>query len=104
MAVKNILAEKLNAVGDEVLKTYIAPDIPEKKLQNALKFIASGIDASDVIGLVDGTLFGTAKDGLVFTETTFFSRYGNESASFDYQKIKKVEVEEKNCLFTMKWV
>lgn len=98
MAVKDILAEKLNAVGDEVLKTYIAPDIPEKKLQNALKFIASGIDASDVIGLVDGTLFGTAKDGLVFTETTFFSRYGNESASFDYQKIKKVEVEEKKLL------
>lgn len=32
MTVKEILKEKLNAVGDNVLRTYIAPDIPEKKI------------------------------------------------------------------------
>lgn len=30
MTVNEILKEKLKSVGDDVLRTYIAPDIPEK--------------------------------------------------------------------------
>lgn len=99
MTVKEILKEKLNAVGDNVLRTYIAPDIPEKKLHNAAKIVAGGIAESDVIGFIDGTLLGSAKEGLVFTETTFYNRCNaNGVISVDYKKIKKVKVEEDKLL------
>lgn len=63
MTVNEILKEKLKSVGDDVLRTYIAPDIPEKKLHNAAKIIAGGIDENEIVGFVDGTLLGSAKEG-----------------------------------------
>ena len=99
MTVKEILKDKLNAVGDDVLRTYISPDIPEKKLHNAAKIVAGGINEEDVVGFVDGTLLGSAKEGLVFTETTFYNRCNRDGViSIDYNKIKKVEVKEDKLL------
>lgn len=99
MTIHEILKEKLKSVGDDVLRTYIAPDIPEKKLHNAAKIIAGGIDENEIVGFVDGTLFGSAKEGLVFTETTFYNRCNADGViSVDYKNIKKVEVEEDKLL------
>lgn len=45
----------------------VAPDIPEKKLNNAVSSFAYGGSVANVVGLFDNTLFGSGKDGLLFT-------------------------------------
>jgi len=45
---------------------YLAPDIPPAKLRGALGDFAGGVAAEDVLALYDGTLLGSAKDGVVF--------------------------------------
>ena len=46
---------------------HIAPDIPEKKLNNAAKSMSLEDTIGSVIALLDSTLFGSGKDGLAFT-------------------------------------
>jgi len=44
----------------------IAPDIPEKKLNNAAKSMNLEDTIGSVIALLDSTLFGSGKDGLMY--------------------------------------
>ena len=53
-------------------KSYVWPNIPEKKLSNAVGSIAKGIAADDVLILIDATIFGSAKDGIVVTEKDLY--------------------------------
>lgn len=49
-------------------RVYIAPNIPLKKLQNALESYGHGLKPSDVLVLLDDTIFSSGKDGLLLTE------------------------------------
>lgn len=49
------------------LGLYRHPSIPDDKLKNALEDYAHTVDRADVLALFDATLFGSAKDGAVFT-------------------------------------
>jgi len=53
-------------VGDA---TYVAPEIPEKKLHGALQKYAPDIDPDDVLFLFDGTVLGSAKEGVLLTKS-----------------------------------
>jgi hypothetical protein len=43
-----------------------APDIPEGKLRAAIRDYAPHVREADVLALYDGTLFGSARDGVLF--------------------------------------
>lgn len=58
MSVENYIKENVSLIGDRV---YIAPDIPEKKLNNAILSIAEGVNPQYVLAIVDSTLFGSAE-------------------------------------------
>ena len=45
----------------------VSPDIPEKKLNNAVAAFGYGGSVANVIALYDNTMFGSGKDGLLFT-------------------------------------
>lgn len=49
-------------------RIYIAPNIPLKKLHNALESYGHGLKPSDVLLLLDDTIFSSGKDGLLVTE------------------------------------
>ena len=52
---------------------YIAPNIPEKKLNGAIKGISqNSVTPNQVLFIVDETLFGSATDGLLFTKDTIY--------------------------------
>lgn len=53
-------------------KFYLSPDIPQKKLVNASTKIAQSIDSGLVVAIIDSSLFGDAKEGIVFTGDTVF--------------------------------
>ena len=97
MTIKEILEEKIKDVGGSY-STYLAPNIPEKKLLNAANYIAGGIPFSDILAICDGTVFGSAKDGLVFTDKKFYAKSFSDVFSIEYENISKVKIEEKNVV------
>ncbi len=46
---------------------HLAPDIPEKKLNNAASSMKLQDNVGSIIALLDSTVFGSGKDGLAFT-------------------------------------
>jgi hypothetical protein len=59
------LRENLPSIAPKYV--YVAPDIEEKRLDNAVKAFGYAGPASNVIALFDITLLGNGKDGLLFT-------------------------------------
>ncbi|MCJ8009334.1 hypothetical protein ACFFF5_13035 [Lederbergia wuyishanensis] len=79
----------------EMGKAYVQPDIPEKKLQNALQSYGEGINATNVIALYDGTTFGSAKDGFLITKAGFYYKEILVKPTYiNFNSITKVEKEE----------
>ena len=64
--------EILNNIKDE--KIFIAPNIPAKKINNALSSYASSISPEDVLVLIDDTLWGGAKDGCILTTSEIYAK------------------------------
>lgn len=74
MSVSAYLRENLGSISAKNIS--IAPGIDEKKLNNALKAFGYGGQPGNVVALFDNTLFGTAKDGLLFTGEQLIYRSG----------------------------
>ena len=68
-----------NKIFDE--KIFFHPDIPPKKLKNALKTYAK-IGSEVPLMLIDDTLFGSAKAGLILTNEAIYIKDSNDKNSF----------------------
>ena len=61
-------AFKAQAISSRMLtRLFVAPNIPTKKLLNALESYGGGLARTQVLALVDETVFGSGKDGLLLT-------------------------------------
>jgi hypothetical protein len=63
------LRENLGAIS--VDKVFIAPNIAEKRMNNAVKSFGYLGSISSIIALYDNTIFGSGKNGLLFTGEQF---------------------------------
>ena len=71
----NTLYELLKDLHKDVFggDSYLAPDIPEKKMNGAITGITDGqVTPEEVVMVVDTTLFGSSTDGMVFTNSEIF--------------------------------
>jgi hypothetical protein len=57
---------------------FFQPNIPEKKLSNALGAFAKDVVPEDVLALLDNTVSGSAKEGAILTETHLYAHTRNE--------------------------
>ena len=55
--------------GEPFERVFVAPHIPLKKLHGALDNYGQGLRPKDVVVLIDNTLFGGAREGVLITET-----------------------------------
>lgn len=55
-------------------RIYVAPHIPADKLANALESYAPKINADSVLVLLDDTVWGGAREGMIVTENTVFAK------------------------------
>ena len=67
---------------------YIAPEIPEKKLNNAIKAFKCESFYESILAIQDGTIFGSSKEGFVFTGEKMIH---HEHGEFSYSEIESVE-------------
>ena len=80
--VKTAPSDIFSGIRDD--KIFPAPDIPSKKLGNALKSFAPSVSANDVLVLIDDTLFGGCKDGFLITREAIYAK------EFMSEPVKKV--------------
>lgn len=86
------LRENLGSVSN---KMSIAPQIDEKKLNNAVKSFAFGGSPSNVVALLDNTLLGSGKDGILFTgEQLIYRASFSDPVSIPYASIASAEYVE----------
>jgi hypothetical protein len=85
----------LAAVKDKVRSrsVFARPEIVKYKLENALASFAPGVEARDALVLIDSTVFGSAKDGLLVTASALYAKdLGAEPRSIPIRDVKDVKL------------
>lgn len=84
-----------NLSGISAKNISIAPQIDEKKLNNAIKAFGFSGSSSSIIALFDNTLFGSGKDGLLFTgEQLIYRPSFSDPIKVTYNSIASAEYKE----------
>ncbi len=72
---------------------HIKGSIPSKKIDNALKTYAQGLDRTTIIGFYDTTLRGSGKSGYIFTDTKiYYLETMEKPKKLWYDDIERVEL------------
>lgn len=87
-SVNTYVRENVKSIGEYV---YLAPDIPEKKLNNAVSAMKCEDLLHSIIAIQDATLFGKSDEGFIFTGDRFIH---DKHGVFLYSEIEKVEYKE----------
>lgn len=91
MSVENYIKMNVANVSDKV---YVVPEIPEKKLNNAISAIAPNVNPEYVLAIADSTLFGSAKEGIVFTGDSMYLKYAlQEKQEYKFENLIKARFE-----------
>ncbi|SDU31058.1 hypothetical protein [Geopseudomonas guangdongensis] len=80
-------------------KVFVAPNIPPSKLYAAINSYGNDIKPEQVLVLVDDTVFGSAKDGLVITDSVIAMKFMMESPKVFHWKFLESVVVAKRKLF-----
>ncbi len=81
------IKDNVKDIGKDV---YITPEIPEKKLNNAIKAYKCESFYESILAIYDDTVFGSAKDGLVFTGEKMIHSNG-KLTEYIYSEIESVK-------------
>ena len=75
---------------------FVKPNIPTKKAENAIKSFKADIDINDIEILIDNTVFGSSKDGLLITNDKIYCKNDFESPkNIALKDIKQMSIKEK---------
>jgi len=92
---KNInvfIKDNIGAVSTDV---FVTPKIPDKKLNNAVKAFNCEDNLDSILAIYDNTLFGSAKEGLVFTgEKIIYKPSSSEPTELHFNDFESVEYIE----------
>ncbi len=78
---------------------YVAKNIPAKKLKRAINKYAQNVDPEKVFLLLDNTVFGTAKEGFLLTDTAIHWRDDKNSGSIPLAEIESSSFKESHSIF-----
>jgi len=91
------IADKVKAYSSKFTETQflIAPGIPQKKIRNAIKAYAPDASESEVLLLLDTTVFGSAKDGLFLTSDALYAHpFLGKATKVSFKDIDTITLEE----------
>ena len=83
---------------DPTLGLFVDPDIPVKKVQNALQDYAKKVHRREVVALYDATLLGSGKDGALFLADRIVFQNNDLQPAYEVKYDDLVEVELKKKL------
>ncbi len=91
------IAEKVHSYSTKFPETgfLTAPGIPQKKTRNAIKSYAPDASESEVLLLLDTTVFGSAKDGLFLTSDALYAHpFLGKATKVFFRDISTISLEE----------
>lgn len=91
----NLIYKSVQSFSKNINEIHSSPIIPPKKLDNAVKAYGGNMDKDRVLYLYDDTVFGSAKDGFLISDTSFTYKVGTKSFNFrlvDYTDSEIVEL------------
>lgn len=100
---EKISKEQLHEMKIEIMKKYakeiqtdfnfyIKGNIPSKKIDNAIAAFAVGLDRKTIIGFYDLTVFGSGKEGILFTDDAVYCKaVGLNMGKWVYSDMESVE-------------
>ncbi|RKZ74671.1 MAG: hypothetical protein DRQ57_10190 [Gammaproteobacteria bacterium] len=92
---KNINAFIKENIGAVSKNVFVAPEIPGKKLNNAVKAFNCEDNLDSILAIYDNTSFGSAKEGLVFTgEKIIYKPSSSEPTELHFNDFESVEYIE----------
>lgn len=85
------IIHNIKAMFNNTRNIFVAPDIPEKKLNNASKTFK--VDRQNILALYDNTFFGGGDEGIVFTsEKVVFRAMLSDIREICYKDMKSIEI------------
>ena len=90
-------AEKVRSYSSKFPETrfLFSPTIPQKKVRNAIKSYAPDASESEVLLLLDTTVFGSAKDGLFLTSDALYAHpFLGKATKVSFKDIETITLEE----------
>lgn len=85
------IKENVGELGYMHNEVHIAPEIPEKILNNAISSFECEDNYNSILAVFDSTKFKSGKEGLIFTGKRMLYSANNKVVSFDYDKIESVK-------------
>lgn len=91
MTVEELIKQKGKSLSRSA---YVVPDIPEKKLNNAIiGMTESSVEPEYVVAIIDTTIFGKSDDGFLFTgEAMYWHPSGERRVIVKFSELKSAEV------------
>ena len=90
MNIESTIRENINKLKNDYTNIYISPDIPPKKLDNAIAAYARDVQPGYVLALYDQTVFGSAKEGILFLGDRMYFSWNRRVVN--YLDIQDVEL------------
>ncbi|MDR2367904.1 MAG: hypothetical protein LBF58_07330 [Deltaproteobacteria bacterium] len=82
---------------------FVRPDIPEGKAVNARNTYATDISVTDIIILIDDTLFGGAKDGMIITlNDIYYHVMGSPNGKVEIKSINRIVLDKRKLFINEK--
>jgi hypothetical protein len=75
-------------------KIFFKPKIPNKKLLNAIQSYGKNINQKDVLILVDDTVWGSAKQGLLITENLLLFNANSYSGNYEISSLNSCSLKK----------
>ena len=94
MNIEKLIKENISLLESSGCKIYVVPEIPEKKLNNAVAAMSNGVDPNYVLAVVDTTVFGSAKDGILLLGDKMFFKLFTSKVEIRFQDILSIEKQE----------
>ena len=91
------IAEKVRSYSSKFPETgfLFSPTIPQKKVRNAIKSYAPDASESEVLLLLDTTVFGSAKDGSFLTSDALYAHpFLGKATKVSFKDIDNITLEE----------
>ena len=72
MNIEQLIKDKVPGM-NELGKVYVTPDIPDKKINNAVASYAKDVESGFILAVIDTTIFGSGKEGFLFTGNRMYA-------------------------------
>lgn len=95
----NILKKYYKEINNTSFIFEVGDSVSSKKIENAKKSFASGLDSNKVLGFLDLTITDNGKKGYIFTEeNVWFKDYFEKTEKIWYDEIESFEMEREEKL------